>query len=358
MRNITVAICCGLLVSGCSSFTERHQASGSFEYLAQQQHEALLIPAGYSSIKLNHQYDIPQVGSTANSALVGSKLDIRAPSLPMAVAPNSLVAERSQRTEIIFESFKDVETFRADLWQKINGFITDKTYGISMSRQGSSLTTRNIESDPIFMQTFGLEDQSLTQQYQFNLNIESQGHRASVNVELVKHQQQGVNIELNEFAQRRYETRMLNLFLAHLHQQTQQTKEINTELATKGMVLALGFDAQQDTAFVINAPFEQAWEKLARVLPRLGFVVDDRDKTLGTYFVRFEQQEISYLALLFKRQQAIPVILPEDKYQIKLQESGVNSILTIIDKAGDKLSTQRMTEISNQFKASFAKKNL
>jgi len=287
MRNITVALCCGLLVSGCSSFAERHQASGTFDYVTEQEAKPLALPAGYSAIELSRQYDIPALSPLVNSALVGKKLDIRAPALPMAVAPESLISQRNQQTEIVFESFKKVEEFQADLWQKITGFVSAKTYGVTMSREGNSLTTRNIESDEYFMQTFGLTDQTLTQQYQFNLKVEPQGHRARVAVQLVKHLQQGNEVELNQFAQRRYETRMLNLFLSHLQTKEQVDKTVSSKLAGRGVAMELGFDSQQNTAFIIKSPFEPTWEKITYVLTKLGFMIDDRDKTLGTYFCDF-----------------------------------------------------------------------
>ena len=356
MRNITVALCCGLFMTGCSSFTERNQSTGSFDYVAEQEAKALTLPAGYSAIELSNQYSIPVLATTANSALGGHKLDIRAPALAMAVAPESLISQNRQQTEIVFESFKNVTEFRADLWKKITGFVDVQTYGISMSREGSSLTTRNIESDPFFMQIFGLEEQTLTQQYQFELNVAPQGHRANVAVKLVKHQQQGQDIELNQFAQRRYETRMLNAFLSHL-QSLEQTDKVATIVKAKPAVaMELGFDDEQNVAYIIKSPFEPTWEKLAVILPKLGFMIKDRDKTLGTYFVNFEQQNPNYLAVLFKVKQIMPIYLAEGKYQIKLQESGARSVLTIIDNTGEALTADKMAQMSKSIKERFAKK--
>ncbi|NRA71117.1 MAG: outer membrane protein assembly factor BamC [Gammaproteobacteria bacterium] len=359
MRNVTIAICCGLFLSGCSSFAERHQASGSFDYLAQKQQTPLKIPSRLTSVEVNHQYQIPVVGSLANSALMGDKLDIRAPSLVMPVAADSLVSEENKSVEVVFESFKNSAEFQADLWKKLTTFISDKGYGTSLSRQGSSLTTRAIESDPYFKLVFGLEDdQSLTQQYVFSLNVEAQGHKAILAVDLLKHQESGNDVELNQFAKRRYETRMLNLLLSHVYQQAQLAKLASRELSTQGMVMELGFDHEQNSAYIVNAAFESAWEKLARVLPTLGFRVEDRDKTLGTYFVEFDEADSGFWSSLFSSNDVEPLALEQESYQVKLEKSGVRSILTIIDKTGDKLSAEKMLSMSNTFKAVFAKKQL
>ena len=359
MRKVSVAICCSLILSGCSSFSERHQASGDFEYLKQGQQSPLVIPQGLTPIAENHQYDIPKLGAKANVQLVGSKLDIRAPSQVMALAPDSLLVEDKAGAVIIFESFKNAEAVEAELWAQLNQFVTDKNYGVSMSQQGSSLTTRQIESDPFFKLVFGLEDQhSLSQQFQFNLSVEPQGHKATLAVTLANHQEQGSEVELNLFAQRRYETRMLNLMLSHLLQQEQLANISTRELATREMGLELGFDSQQSTAYIVQSSFEPAWEKLASVLPKLGFVVEDRDKTLGTYFVTFDPADNGFWGSLFSSDNITPLDLEQESYQVKLEKSGAQSILTISDQAGEKLSQEKMLEMSNTFKAVFAKKQL
>lgn len=359
MRNVTVAICCGLFLSGCSSFAERNQASGSFDYLEQTQQTPFMIPAPLTPIETNDEYQIPMVGSLSNQGLVGKSLDIRAPSLVMPVADDSLVSEDNQRVEVIFESFKNSRDFQADLWTKLTTFVSDKGYGVSLSREGSSLTTRAIKADPYFQLVFGLEDdQPLTQQYAFSLKVEPQGHKAILGVSLLKHQESGDDIVLNQFAKRRYEARMLNLMLSHVYQQAQLAKLASRELSIKGMAMELGFDHEQNTAYIINAGFEPTWEKLARVLPTLGFKVEDRDKTLGTYFVEFDEADSGFWSSLFSTNEVEPLALAQENYQVKLEKSGVRSILTIIDKTGDKLSAEKMLAMSNTFKAIFAKKLL
>ena len=85
-------------------------------------------------------------------------------------------------------------------------------------------------------------------------------------------------------------------------------------------------------------------------------MIKDRDKTLGTYFVNFEQQNPNYLAVLFKVKQIMPIYLAEGKYQIKLQESGARSVLTIIDNTGEALTADKMAQMSKSIKERFAKK--
>ena len=79
MRKFCIALCGGIVLTGCSSFSERHQASGNFEYLDETQRQAIVVPQGFTPLKTNKRFDIPALGSKVDTSLVGAQLDIRAP---------------------------------------------------------------------------------------------------------------------------------------------------------------------------------------------------------------------------------------------------------------------------------------
>lgn len=362
MRKLCIALCGGIVLSGCSSFSERHQASGNFKYLEQEPSQAYVLPEGLTPIASNDHYDIPKLGEKANRNLVGTKLDTRAPALVMPVAPNSLSSTEGDRTEVVFESFLAEQAFRDDLWAKLNLFVNENNYGVGLSREGQQLTTRAIDSDPYFKLIFGLEEEhTLSQQYQFNLAVDAQGHRATINVSLTEHSELGNHVELNKFAKRRYETRMLNKFLSHVYMQHNKKILANRLKAKAGLVTEMSFDDKNDSVYKINSSFNLVWEKLAIVLPKLGFVIDDRDKTVNTYYTHFEEVDTGFWSGLFSEGEdgIAPLKLVEDeKYQIILKESGKDSLLSILDAEGQKLSAEKITEMYPAFSSILAKKQL
>ncbi|NRA59305.1 MAG: outer membrane protein assembly factor BamC, partial [Psychrobium sp.] len=277
MRKFCIALCGGIVLTGCSSFSERHQASGNFEYLDETQRQAIVVPQGFTPFKTNKRFDIPALGSKVDTSLVGAQLDIRAPALIMSVARNSLVDENSNNVEVTFESFMAADAFRSDMWQKLNHFVGDEGYGIGSSIEGNNLVTREIKSAPYFKILFGFdEDYSLAQQYQFSLKVPQKGQKAVVSVTLINHMEQGEIVSINQFSKRRYEARMLNQFLSHVYLQDNKRILANRVKSDKGLKIELGFDSEQRTIYKIHASFELAWEKLATVLPQLGFEVVDR----------------------------------------------------------------------------------
>lgn len=361
MKKLSIALCGGIVLAGCSSFSERHQASGNFEYLTETDRQAIRVPEGFTPLKKSTEYEIPAVGDKTNKNLVGNKLDIRAPSLIMPVAPNSLISSDSNSTQVVFESFLSQDKFKDDLWQKVASFVESQGYGVGSEQEGHSLLTRAIVSDEYFMLLFGLDDDSkLSQQYQFTIDVEPQGHKASVSVELVDHQEQDQEVELNTFAKRRYEARMLNHFLSQVYVEHNKKILANRLKAKKGIKLELGFDNEQNTVYQIHAPFELSWEKLAVVLPRLGFIVDDRDKSVNTYFTHFEPIDEGFWAGLFSSDSEITELdLKEDeKYQVKLAKQGELSLLSVIDSNGERLSAEQMKNMLNGFRELMAEKQL
>jgi len=362
MRKLYIALCGGIVLSGCSSFSERHQASGNFKYLEQESSQEYVLPQGLVPIASNDHYKIPKLGERANKNLIGHKLDTRAPSLVMPVAPNSISSNKADITEVVFESFLAQEAFRDDLWSKLNLFIDENSYGVGLSREGQQLTTRTINSDPYFKLIFGLEEEyQLTQQYQFDLAVDAQGHRATVKVALTQHTEQGESVELNQFAKRRYETRMINKFLSHVYMQHNKKLLANAVKARAGLVTEMSFDQNNDSVYQVNSSFNLVWEKLALVLPKLGFVIDDRDKTVNTYYTHFEAVDTGFWSGLFSEDESgvAPLALIEDaKYQIILKEHGKASLLSVLDAQGDKLSAEKITEMYPAFSSMLSKKQL
>lgn len=361
MKKFCIALCGGIVLTGCSSFSERHQASGDLEYLKEKAHQRMVLPEGFAPLKPSTEYDIPAIGNKVNVNLVGHKLDIRAPSLIMPVAPNSLTSDNTQETQVIFESFLSKEEFTTDLWGKLSAFISQQKYGVSEQVQGSSLSTNSIESNEYFKLLFGLdEDFNLSQKYNFNITIDEQGYKAVVTVKLIDHKEEDKIVELNQFATRRYESRMLNLFLSHVYAEHNQALIADRNAVKKGIKLELGFDDEQNTAYTVHAPYEVVWEKLDIVLPQLGLIVDDRDKSISTYFTHFDKDTDGFWSKLFSwgSSDASVVLNDKEKYQIKLTERGKVSVLTIVDNEGQFIAPEKMTEMLNSFSELMAKEQL
>jgi outer membrane protein assembly factor BamC len=88
---------------------------------------------------------------------------------------------------------------------------------------------------------------------------------------------------------------------------------------------------------VVEQEYVETWERVGRVLDSRGFAVEDRDRSRGTYFVRYvdpfleaEQDEEGFFSgLAFWRDDAEEA--PEEYYYIKLSSDAGNTRITVLD---------------------------
>jgi outer membrane protein assembly factor BamC len=99
---------------------------------------------------------------------------------------------------------------------------------------------------------------------------------------------------------------------------------------------------------VIDEAFDRAWRRVGLALDRTGFTVEDRDRSQGTYFVRYvpptDKKEPSFLAKLFTRENAEPPL----KFRINLKTEGQTTTVSVLDANGtpDKTANaQRIVQV-------------
>ncbi|HEX6137393.1 MAG TPA: outer membrane protein assembly factor BamC [Casimicrobiaceae bacterium] len=97
------------------------------------------------------------------------------------------------------------------------------------------------------------------------------------------------------------------------------------------------------STLVVDDPFDRAWRRVGLALDRTGFTVVDRDRSTGTYFVRFadpdaemtrkdrEKGFLSKLMAVFKKDEAEK---PE-QYRIKIVETAPRSTVSVQDPTGN-----------------------
>lgn len=90
----------------------------------------------------------------------------------------------------------------------------------------------------------------------------------------------------------------------------------------------------------VNEPFDRSWRRVGLALDRVGFTVEDRDRSQGIYFVRYINPDVdngtagsSILSkLLFWRDDASD---KPDQYRIQLSEAGSGSEVKVLNKDGE-----------------------
>lgn len=113
-----------------------------------------------------------------------------------------------------------------------------------------------------------------------------------------------------------------------------------TKVAVAGEQLKAKLVQDQDGGgrLTVDDSFDRAWRRVGLALDRVGFTVEDRDRSQGVYFVRYAPLDtgptkkkglLSSLAFW----SSAPDVKPE-QYRILLQENGERTQINVQDKAG------------------------
>lgn len=97
--------------------------------------------------------------------------------------------------------------------------------------------------------------------------------------------------------------------------------------------------AGNQTVLVIDENFDRAWRRVGLALDRTGFTVEDRDRSQGTYFVRYvapnadRQQSQGFLGRILNLGRSATPSAPL-KYRINLRTEGNTTTVAVLDTNG------------------------
>ena len=148
----------------------------------------------------------------------------------------------------------------------------------------------------------------------------------------------------------------------HDRQTVWQPREADPELETeflRRLMLKLGVSQEQSKALVasgasnpkarvstqgnvpvvqIDENFDRSWRRVGLSLDRTGFTVEDRDRSQGTYFVRYvepnaDKAEPGFLARLLSFG-STPAAKPPQKYRIVLRSQDESTTVSVLNATG------------------------
>lgn len=130
-----------------------------------------------------------------------------------------------------------------------------------------------------------------------------------------------------------------------------------TQEQSKALVAAGATAQTSRIAMVNNLPvvqmdegFERAWRRVGLALDRTGFTVEDRDRSQGTYFVRYVEPtagkgEPGFFSKLFSGSAAAAMPL---KYRISLKSEGEKTTVSVLNAQGmpeSSANAQRIVQV-------------
>jgi outer membrane protein assembly factor BamC len=98
---------------------------------------------------------------------------------------------------------------------------------------------------------------------------------------------------------------------------------------------------------VIDEGFDRAWRRVGLALDRTGFTVEDRDRSQGTYFVRYvapnpDKKEPGFFGKMFGRSEKAE---PPIKYRINVKGQGESTLVSVLTANGAPEASQNAQRI-------------
>ena len=348
------------LLAACSSIEDRELASGSFEYTQEQPGQVIDIPKGVDSPIFSDAYKLPELGEEAPQSSLGEKISVLSPSLVLPVVAGSHIEEGSKHAKVWFDQVDDNEPLDSTIWNHLIGFLDKQGIGVqTFDKEKQRLISDWIvyeESAEDSWYTISSSERTVSQRFEFVLDKKSHGRTAALSAKLIDYKEK-LTADGEEITQakdeRRNEVDILNQVVAHYEFKTQVAGVKRFRQIRQGLDSELGFDADGEPAFVINADYDIAWPRLLLVLKKLGFDVKDYDKSSGLLFVKYGGGEESWWSSLWSDDEG-ELNLDKDEYRVKVLEVGEKTSVTLLDNESVPFPINKLTDLYPPFSKSMS----
>jgi len=308
------------VVTGCGSLPALDEVvpDNSKEYRRAETMPPLDVPPDLSAERINDEIAANQNSTAtysefeeaANNPLV-SKYNIT------PVAKPALSGEGDKR-HLIIPGDRDVT------WQRLENFWVQQGYEIARQDKRIGLMDTSAGADD----------------YPFRLRME-RGDTSKLAEVYVAGRGDVKNEQKDEAM-----LRQIADFLGVLYQQDKA--EIAAVVASQPQVASVNttlLDEAGGQALLVEQGFSNVWKRVGRVLDSKGFTVEDRDRSRGTYFVRYvdpfnvaEEDDEGWVDKLSFWQDDVAES-PEEFYFIKLISDADNTKIVILDTEETRIST-------------------
>ena len=358
---VTVIVLAAVFVAGCSSLSDRNKV----DYQSAKRLPPLDVPPDLVVPRASERFDLPGQDGATYSDYSRERAGARENSQE-AVLPE----EEGMRVER-FGTYRwlVVEMDPAELWQPLREFWQETGFLIAVDDPNSGLMetdwaeNRAKTNDSWFGRTFGSFGlvTSLDERDKFRTRVERGDesgtseiyitHRGLAQQQMQQQLQTSSTVPQKGYWQMRprdpeLEAEMLYRLMAKLGGTSEQVEQAKLvpEPAPRA---ALASDEDKLEYLALQDTFDKAWRRVGLALDYIGFTVEDRNRSDGVYYVRYNDPdataESTGLAKLAFWRDDEPV---NRKYQISVtgRESG-GSEVQVLDETGAVLATPTSSRI-------------
>jgi len=373
MKRMTVLTCGVLLLGGCGSATlDEYLPDKSVEYKREKQADRNLeVPPDLTSTRVNDRMRVPDnyVGVATNYSEFMTDRRLRGAdgggSTINAVVPENpdmrIQRDKDMRWLVIDASADAVWDRVLDFWQDQGILLEEQDPELGIMRtswlENRASIERDIITDTIRSVFDGLYETSERDQYR--LRFERLGDNRTEIFLTHYGMQEVIQADVNAQTQTTVWTprdrdpeleivmlRRLMVFLGAADERARSQLAAAGRSETRSQLV----QGRDGVKLVIGEDFARSWRLVGLSLDRVGFAVEDRDRSEGVYYVRYndpaaEAEQGGLLSSLKFWGDDEGKDSPE--YRIRLAPENKNTVVTVLDAEGQRDQTNTARRILN-----------
>ena len=350
------------LLAGCSSLRDTMDGERVDYKTSGAKAPSLDVPPDLTQLSRESRYVVPGTAVTASSYQVGQATPTTVPTAATTVGDVRIERAGSQRWLVINRPADKLWGPVREFWQESGFLLTQDQENLGIMETDFAENRAKLPQDFI-RNTLGKVLESLYstgERDKFRTRLERRpdngteiyiSHRGMVEV-TTGSKTSSANGDGTIWQPRPADPELEAEFLRRLMVKLGVTQEQSKVL------VAAGATAQTSRVAVVNnlpvlqidEGFERAWRRVGLALDRTGFTVEDRDRSQGTYFVRYvepsaNKSEPGFFSKLFSSASAAPAPL---KYRIAVKSQGESTTVSVLNAQGaaeSSANAQRIVQV-------------
>lgn len=353
------------MLAGCSSLGEVMEGERVDYKSTGAKAPTLEVPPDLTQLTRETRYVVPGTAVTASSYQIGrtAQAGQAVPTAASAVGDVRIERSGSQRWLVINRPADKVWGPVREFWLESGFLLTQDQENLGIMETDYAENRAKLPQDFV-RRTLGKVLESLystgeRDKFRTRLERRSDGgteiyisHRGMVETVLGSQGGNAVNGDRTIWEPRpadpELEAEFLSRLMVKLGVAQEQTKALVAAGATQSTSRVANLAGQP--VVQIDEGFERAWRRVGLALDRTGFTVEDRDRTQGTYFVRYvepgsNKAEPGFFSKLFSGPAATPLPL---KYRIAVKSQGESTTVSVLNAQGaaeSSANAQRIVQV-------------
>lgn len=354
-RTIILGIVWVLMVSGCNLLPE----SKKIDYKSAGKLPPLEIPPDLTAPSTDNRYAVPDIPSSGSATFsTYNKEREEQPRtysnaiLPVAKDAAYIARSGTQRWLVVHQVPEDVWPIVKEFWQDLGFLIKVEAPDVGIMETDWAENRAKIPQDIIrsVLSTFLDSLYSTSERDKFRTRLE-RGESGSTEI-YISHR--GMDEVLADRSTQRtvwqprpadpdLEAEMLARLMMRFGAEEELARQ-EVAAATSGAAIVKEqayMDKARGGVLIISETFDRAWRRVGLALDRVGFTVEDRDRSSGVYFVRYADPDLEsrkagegegiLSRLAFWRSDTDS---KAERYRIQVSEVGANSEIKVLNQDG------------------------